>query len=78
VTPGQIKGLVLIDLHEPIPDFAAPSPDQIDRIVGFMKTSISSRDRIGVPCGAGIGRTGTILACYLVSNGSIRNKPWKI
>ena len=29
--------------------------------------SVSAGRPVGVSCGAGLGRTGTILACYLVS-----------
>jgi atypical dual specificity phosphatase len=65
----QIAHLGLLDCHEPVPDFTAPTPPQINRMVEFITHSISNGRLVGVSCGAGLGRTGTILACYLVNQG---------
>jgi len=69
VTPNQVEGHRFKDLHEPVIDFSAPTQNQIDKIITFMELAISNGMPVGVSCGAGIGRTGTILACYLVSKG---------
>jgi atypical dual specificity phosphatase len=57
-------------LHLPVPDFAAPKPAEVKRFVEFVR---SARDRgrgaVAVHCGSGLGRTGTMLACFLVSEG---------
>jgi atypical dual specificity phosphatase len=69
VSASQIGKLGMWDLHEPVPDFDVPKPDQIDRIIQFIDTAISAKRPVGVSCKFGIGRTGTILACYLVHKG---------
>jgi atypical dual specificity phosphatase len=38
-------------------------------MVAFITKALSEGKPVGVSCGAGLGRTGTILACYLVSKG---------
>ncbi len=65
----QIEQLELSDCHEPVLDFTAPSLVQVNKMVRFITRSFSEGRPVGVSCGAGMGRTGTILACYLVSQG---------
>jgi atypical dual specificity phosphatase len=65
VSPGQIKALGMDDMYESVPDFTAPSQVQLSRIVDFIMKSVWDEKPVGVSCGAGIGRTGTVLACYL-------------
>lgn len=64
----QIKRLRLSDCHEPVADLTAPEPSQIDRMLDFIARSLAKGRPVGVSCGGGWGRTGTVLACYLVSS----------
>ena len=55
--------------HLPVRDFQPPTPEQIKDFVEFAKNARSEGKKLVVHCDAGIGRTGTLLACYLVSKG---------
>ena len=67
VTTKQVQGFGFTDKHEPVVDFSAPTRVQIDRMISFIKKSFSEGKPVGVSCYQGVGRTSTVLACYLVS-----------
>jgi atypical dual specificity phosphatase len=65
----QLRRFRLTEAHVPVRDFTAPSPEQIAAGVAAVRGAIERGQRIAVHCGAGLGRTGTMLACYFVSTG---------
>ncbi len=69
VTSEQVTRFGMEDLHYPIPDYHPPTEKQIEEITRIVKDRISAGKKVAVSCGAGIGRTGTILTCILISMG---------
>lgn len=64
-----LKKAGIESLRLPITDFSPPTPSQIDSFVEFVDRMNDEGVGVVVHCGTGSGRTGTLLACYLVSQG---------
>jgi len=53
-------------VHLNVKDYGAPSVKQLYNTIDFMEKQIDKGKRVLVHCAAGKGRTGTILAAYLL------------
>ena len=67
--PELLDRLHAISLHLPVPGSCAPTQEQLDAGVGAICAALERGERVAVHCGAGLGRAGTMLAAYLVSQG---------
>lgn len=59
----------LLQLHIPVPDMEPPTQEQLDRCLLAIRKAHEQQIGVDVHCGAGMGRTGVILACYFVTKG---------
>jgi atypical dual specificity phosphatase len=64
-----LKKLGILNEHIPVADFTAPTLWQVEQAVTMIHFYLDRNMPVAVHCMAGLGRTGTILACYLVGEG---------
>lgn len=63
----ESAGLAFLCL--PVPDGGAPTIEQANEFVRFVSQQRAAGRPVAVHCEAGLGRTGTLLAVYLVAEG---------
>ena len=60
----------LLVMHVPVEDMEAPTQEQLDRCVSAIERANGQGMGVAVHCGAGLGRTGVVLAAYFVARGT--------
>ncbi len=53
----------------PIHNWDVPTPVMMMRILDTIDTALAAGQSVYVHCAGGIGRTGTVVGCYLVRHG---------
>ncbi len=59
----------LLNLHIPIEDMHPPSQKQIEHAMSAIAKAHANKLGVAIHCTAGLGRTGTMLACWFVYQG---------
>jgi len=72
---GEVLARRAIDqISIPIQDYAPPTLEQMVEFVAVVEDSVAAGIPVGVHCTAGLGRSGTMAAVYLVAEGASANE----
>jgi protein tyrosine phosphatase len=52
----------------PIRDLSIPTPDAMKENLALIRSLIEGNKKVYVHCWGGVGRTGTVIGCYLLEN----------
>ena len=68
-TEADALGRQIAYLRLSIPDYGTPSRDEMQRIQEELQAALAAGHTIYVHCYGGVGRTGTVVGCYLRRQG---------
>ena len=66
---AQVYNAEVQHLHFPIGDFGLPTHAGMLSTLDTIDASLNAGNKTYVHCWAGVGRTGTVIGCYLVRHG---------
>lgn len=69
VPEADLAAAGLRAVHLPVPDFTPPTVEQLSAGVTAIDAELARGGRVVVHCGAGLGRSGTLIAAWLVTQG---------
>ena len=67
---SMAQGLTIERRQWSIPDMSIPTGEQMRATLDDIETALASGRTVYVHCFGGIGRTGTVIGCYLVRGGA--------
>ena len=65
----QLSRYGMRQLHLPVTDFRPPTQEQISTALDAIREAHEAGESAAVHCAFGLGRTGTVVACWLVAQG---------
>jgi atypical dual specificity phosphatase len=67
--PSIIASYPVVNVHLPVKDFTAPTVEQLNQFITTTVETLAGSGSAAVHCAAGLGRTGTFSASFLVHKG---------
>jgi atypical dual specificity phosphatase len=64
-----LEGAGVLLVHVPVVDMEPPTQEQLQTAVSAIERANANNMGVAVHCGAGLGRTGVVIAAYLVHQG---------
>ncbi|WP_457751987.1 protein-tyrosine phosphatase family protein [Thermococcus sp.] len=69
--PGEWNRRKMKVLHFPLPDFSAPSIEDLLKILHWIEERVREGKRVLIHCVGGLGRSGTVAVAWLMYSGKL-------